>query len=100
MTRLKLALEEGFQDDYVVVLADGRMIAEETDVTTRYQISLARLVEIDLPPGTTEIEIRLPEKGLAGAIETDGSVPGTLRVSLGRDGRELAFVRDEPLRFA
>ena len=26
MTRLKLALEEGFQDDYVVVLADGRVI--------------------------------------------------------------------------
>lgn len=99
MGRLKIALEEGFADDYVVLLADGRVIAEETEVSTRYQIGLARLVEIDLPHGTKEIELRLPEKGIAQALAFDGPPPATLRVSVSRDGKSLKLVRDEPLRF-
>ena len=99
MAKVKLALEEGFEDDHVVVATGGRTIADETGVTTRYQINLARLLELDLPDGASSIEVSVPEKGLTGTLNFDGQAPETMKASVARDGSGIVFVRDEPLRF-
>ena len=99
MTKMKLALEEGFEDDHVVVATGGSTIADETGVTTRYQINLARLIELELPDGARAIEVTLPDKGLTGTLDFDGKAPETVKASVARDGSGIVFVRDEPLRF-
>ena len=100
MPTLKLSLEEGFDKDHVVVSADGKVIADESDVTTRYQISLARLLDLELAGNEEELVVSLPERGLEARLPLSGEPPTHLRVSVARDGSGLDLSTEAPIGFA
>lgn len=100
MPTLKLSLEEGFEDDHVVVTADGKVVADESGVTTRYQISLARLLDLALTGDEGELVVSLPERGLEARLPLTAGPPSHLRVSVTRDGRGIDLSTEDPIGFA
>ena len=100
MPTLKVSLEEGFDNDHVVVTADGKVLADESGVTTRYQISLARLLDLELTGDEGELVVSLPEKGLEARLPLTDGPPTHLRVSVARDGRGLDLSTEDPVGFA
>lgn len=60
MADIRVFLESGFAHDRVTISAPG-VQHEEQDVTTRYQVGLARTVDLALPaggPSTVRIAVR------------------------------------------
>ncbi len=100
MPVLKLSLEEGFANDHVVVTADGKVLADESGVTTRYQISLARLLDLELTGEEGELVVSLPEKGLEARLPLSGGPPGHLRASVTRDGSGIDLSTQAPIGYA
>ena len=60
---LSVALEEGFEDDAVVVEVNGRKVFEQDGVSTRTQIGLAVSFEVPIDQPDAVIEVRLPARG-------------------------------------
>lgn len=100
MPILKLSLEEGFDKDHVVVTADGKVIADESDVTTRYQISLARLLDLELTGDEDELVVSLPDRGLEARLPLADSPPSHLRASVARDGSGIDLSTEAPMGYA
>lgn len=100
MPTLQVSLEEGFDNDHLVVTADGTVLADESGVTTRYQISLARLLDLELTGKEEELVVSLPEKGMEARLPLSGALPSHLRVSVARDGSGLDLSTEDPVGFA
>ncbi|MFE0186774.1 hypothetical protein [Streptomyces sp. NPDC059008] len=96
MNVLKIALEEGFSGQHVVVSVDGTVVLDETDVRTRLQIGLARSVEVQVPDGGHSVEVRVEgEPPLR--TEVDAPVTQSVRISLTAEGSPVAVAsRDRP----
>lgn len=100
MATISLSLEEGFDNDHVVVTAGRRPVLDERGVSTRYQISLACLKEIEITEGEDELLIALPERGLEARVALGPSPPKHVRASVSRDGRSIATSTEDPVGFA
>ena len=100
MATIKLFLEEGFDKDHVVVSAGGKVIADEHEVSTRYQIGLARQLDLSLAGNEDEIAVSLPERGLEAMLPLSDGVPEALRVSVSHDGRRIELSTEAPLGYA
>jgi hypothetical protein len=86
VSSLTVSLEDGFDRDHVVVIVDGVVVLDERQVSTRYQISLAREVTTEVPAGVARVGVALPERGLESALDIDAARTPTVRVSV-RDER-------------
>lgn len=100
MATTKLFLEEGFDKDHVMVIAGGKVIADEQQVTTRYQIGLARQLELSLTGDEDELVISLPARKLEAKLSMLDGVPETLRVSVSQDGDHIELSTEAPLGYA
>ena len=89
MTKLQLALEDRFRDDEVRVTIDGREVARFERLSTRVQIGLAEIVELDVPEGARELRVELPQKGVSTSIPLGDPPPGYIGVSLAKGDRSL-----------
>jgi hypothetical protein len=98
MPKLVIALEDGFVDDHVVVVVDGRVVLDERGVRTRTQIGLARSTTVDVPD-RCRVEIRLPRRGLSAALDVDVGRTPNVRVSVTPKGLS-ADATDKPLHYA
>jgi hypothetical protein len=76
---LNVALEEGFEQDAVVVEVNGRQVFDSGDVSTRMQIGLADSFEVPIDEEQAVVEITVPSQGLTGRFEA----PVTDRMHLG-----------------
>jgi hypothetical protein len=78
-------LENGFEHDRVTVSAAGEERAE-ADVTTRYQVGLASVVELTVPDGPpSELRVAVPDRGLAAETTVDPRVTPHVRVNATHD---------------
>ena len=100
MATVKLFLEEGFDKDHVVVTAGGNVVADELQVSTRYQIGLARQLDLCLAGDEDEMVVSLPERGLEAKLPISNGVPETLRVSVSQDGSHIELSTAAPLGYA
>lgn len=64
LTALQVHLQEGFQDDEVVVVVDGDERLHEREVTTKLLTGMAATKVVDVAQGHHEIEVRVPTRGL------------------------------------
>lgn len=72
MVKMNVYLTDGFKDDRVEVSVDGRKVFDESGVTTKRLLGLARqLGPIAVEGNTARLEIELPEKGLSATIRAD-----------------------------
>ena len=82
MAQLHIALQEGFEDETVVIRVAGREVFRKDNVRTKLQIGFADSFEMDVEEGSMSIEINLPAKGLSKSTELQVSPMVYLGASL------------------
>lgn len=86
MPLLHVALQEGFQNDRVVIKVNGAEVASRPAVTTRNQIGFAESVEVEVPAGDSTVEIQVPSRQLSGSagVDVEGKVYVGVSIAHGR----------------
>ncbi|HSF99270.1 MAG TPA: hypothetical protein VLA55_11300 [Ornithinibacter sp.] len=99
MTGIHVYLENGFDHDRVVLVA-GEDHHTDPDVSTRHQVGLATVVELDVPPDTRAVlQITVPERGLSAEVGVDPAVTPHVRVNV-TDGSLDVLAQAAPPMFA
>jgi len=99
MPRLHVALQEGFENDTVSVRVNGAEVARRTNVTTKNQIGFADAVELEMPEGELDLELRIETRSLVGSTNVRVDGPTYVAVSMARDGRVICEQAQEPFRY-
>ena len=95
---LSVALEEGFDDDVVVVDVNGRKVFEQNNVSTRTQIGLAESFEVQVDQTDVVIEVRVLSRGAAG--QTRGTIVDRLHVGVSLQSGDVVFrTSEEPFGY-
>lgn len=97
MTGLIIDLQNGFENDEVIVRAAGRELLKKTHVKTNLAISLAESCPVEVGEGPVSVEVLVPSRNLRGAVEIDPARTPYLGVSI-REG-ELELKPSESLFF-
>jgi hypothetical protein len=71
MPNLVIELQEGFKNDTVEILVDGREVFQKEGVRTDYTIGYADRAEWEGPSGMITVEVNLPQIDLTASIEVD-----------------------------
>ena len=99
MVEIQVYLENGFDHDRVTVSA-GHEEHTERDVSTRYQVGLASVVELRMPgaaPGV--VRIAVPQRGLTAEARVDPAATPHVRVNI-TDGSLDVHPQAAPPMFA
>ncbi len=95
--RLTVDLQDGFDGVTVVVIVNGRTVAELESVTTDEMLGLAESVEVEIPEGSTELTVRVGDE-LEGDVAFDADGERFVGVSL-TGGRLVTNVSEEPFGY-
>lgn len=99
MATISVYLENGFENDLVTLGADGAE-RSEVNVSTRYQIGLASVIEVTLPRNReSTLRVALPNRGLVAETPVDPEVTPYVRVNV-RHGSLLVQPEQDPPMFA
>ena len=83
MAALHVALEEGFEDDEVVVAVDGEELLRQS-LSTRMQLGLAKAVDAPVEPGPHTVAVSA--RGVSAEIAVEVEDELYLGISLSRSG--------------
>ena len=98
MARLTIHLQNGFDDDEVVIRSGGEELLRRTGVKTRRVLGLAEHTGIDVPDGPRSLDISVPNRGLEKHLDLD--VEGDVHVGVSVDGNGLRVItRDKPFGY-
>jgi hypothetical protein len=101
MSTLHIYLEDGFENDTVVVRVNGREVFRKAGVRTRPEISLADLVEAEVDGGPTTVGVEIPTRGEQVTIHIeDAARTPYVHVSRARAGGITYQARQELLGHA
>jgi hypothetical protein len=100
MQKFSVYLENGFEHDHVTLTAGDQLLAEQFDVSTRYQIGLAGKLDVAIPgDGPRVLRVALPDRGLTAELPLDAVAGPHVRVNLAGDHLVIEADPDPP-RFA
>lgn len=99
MTTIRIALQDGFEDEAVVIKLNGKEVFRQADVKTKRQIGKACSFEVESEPGQADIEITLPWRKLSDHIKLKVSDEIHLGISV-VDGKIEHRISTEPFRYA
>jgi hypothetical protein len=98
MGLLHIALQEGFEDETVVIRAAGKEVFRKDNVRTKLQIGLADSFEVNVEESPVTIEIDLPAKNLTESIEVQA--PNTVHLGLSLiEGQIRHRISSEPFGY-
>jgi hypothetical protein len=63
--KLTFHLQEGFNNDEVQVLSEGRMLFQRTAVTTKRLLGYADVIEVQAAESVAGVVVRVPTHGLS-----------------------------------
>ena len=89
MASLNIHLQEGFENDAVTLRVDGREVYAKAALSTRTQIGLADLIELEVPDPRDHvlIEVSVPTRHQYASFPVALRQTPWVGVSLNRDGR-------------
>jgi len=99
MADLRIALQDGFEGDTVVVKVNGQEVFKQENIKTKRQIGKAASFEVEVEKGSTNVEVSLPLKSLSETIAVKVSGETYLGVSVVKEKIEHR-VSSEPFRYA
>ena len=99
MTTIRIALQDGFEDDSVVIKVNDKEVFKNESVKTKRQIGKAASFDLEVNEGATNVEISLPLKKLSETIDLKVSGEVYLGISLVEDRIEHR-ISSEPFRYA
>ena len=79
---LHVALQDGFENDTVVVRVNQQQVYSSENVSTDYRISLAASFDVPRPEGPVRVAVELPRRGLSNSIVVELSGTAHIAVSL------------------
>lgn len=82
MANLTIDLREGFDGDRVVIAVDGHTVFDKAGVRTRYQISLAERMTVDIGAGRHSVRVSLPDRHASDELEIDPAVTPFVGVTI------------------
>jgi hypothetical protein len=88
MATVNIALEEGFDNDRVLVSVNGKHF-ERSGVTTKLQTGLAEQFETEVPDGKVTIAVDLPQRSINGNYAVEATE--TVFVGISADSQTLRF---------
>ena len=88
---IHVALEDGFDDDTVVLLLDGAEAYRGDGVTTRTQISRAADTQLEVPEAGAVLDVAVPTRGLGETVELRPPLPPVVALSLRDDAVLVAY---------
>lgn len=99
MTALRIALQDGFEGDHVVVKVNGKEVFKQESVKTKRQIGKATSFEVEVEEGSATVEVALPLKNLSETLAFKVSGEVYLGVSIA-EGKIEHRVSSQPFRYA
>jgi hypothetical protein len=90
MALLTVIMKHGFEDDHVVVSVDGKVAFDREHVRLRRQIDRAAAFDCEVQPGAVEIEVQLPDRGLAAHRRVQVGDHTTVLASIDQGRLEIA----------
>ena len=99
MSSIRIALQDGFEDDSVVVKVNGKEVFKQESIKTKRQIGKAASFEVEVEEGSVNVEVSLPLKNLSDIIAVKVSDKVFLGVSVVENKIEHK-VSSEPFRYA
>ena len=98
MSLLQIALQEGFEDETVVIRAAGEEVFRKDNVRTKLQIGFADSFEVNVEGSPITIEIDLPARNLTESIEVQA--PNTVYLGLSLIGGKIRHrISSEPFGY-
>jgi hypothetical protein len=79
---LTIALQDGFENDSVVVRVDGEVVIQETGVRTDQRIGLAYAIDVPLPDRAVVIDVQVPTRSLRARHELSPATATSVGISL------------------
>ena len=95
---LHVDLQEGFDNDNVLMRLNDRPIYENSGVTTDLRISRADTVQVLLGDGPLRLSVSMPDRDISGSIIVQGRNAVYVGVSVTGDRLEFT-VSDEPFGY-
>ena len=97
LLQLAVALEEGFEEDLVVVRVDGEEVLRRQGVTTDVRIGRAHAFDVRVERLPATVEVELPDRGISGRTTLEAETSTHLSVSV-VDGA-VRFERPDRFRY-
>jgi hypothetical protein len=98
VARLSIHLQDGFEDDLVVITVGGEQVYRGEHVTTKLLLGYAEVIETQLTSGSSAVRIALPARSLSRDIGLPTSGDAHLVVSI--EGGEIAcHIADRPVGY-
>ncbi len=95
---LHVDLQEGFENDAVLLRLDDRTIYEQTGVSTDMRTNRADAVEVPLVAGSSTLSVSLPDRDIAGSIVL--ALSDSLHVGISiQEGSVKFTVSDQPFGY-
>jgi hypothetical protein len=89
--QIHLALQDGFDNDEVVLRVDGSEAYRGEGVTTRTQISLAADMQLDVPERPFGLEVDVPTRSVRETVQIDPNANPNVTVSLVEGRIDVGF---------
>lgn len=99
---IHVAIQEGFQNDTLVVHLDGAEVYRRAGLKSRMQIGLADSFDLDAATGPAELRVEVPTRNASVTIPVKVPADGELYVgvSVTPEGSITFQSSDEPFRYA
>ncbi|HXH04793.1 MAG TPA: hypothetical protein VNN09_15945 [Candidatus Competibacteraceae bacterium] len=99
VSSLHIALQEGFDDDEVIVTLNGASVFHKRGVSTRLQTGYADACEVESAEGDIEISVSLPSRKLSKSIRLPASKRFYIGVSVTPDGQLIHRIASQPFGY-
>lgn len=99
MAILRIDLQEGFQNDEVVIRIDEQEVYRKAGVQTNLAIALADSVELSVSEGTLNVEVAVPSRSGSESVTVAVQDPTYLAFSITSGGRITHKTSREPFRY-
>jgi hypothetical protein len=99
MSLLHISLQDGFLNDEVIIQVNEEEKFHKSQVKTRFQVGLATSFETDVPDGSVNVKVTLPEKNLTQSTVLEISAPTYLGISITADGQIDFQMSNEQFRY-
>ena len=97
--KLRIDLQDGFEQDSVVIRVNGNPVFERSDVRTSLLKGFAKSVQVDVESGPAALEIAITNRNLSNTL--DLAIDGDTYVGVSRTSNGLeSIVRAEPFGYA
>ena len=99
MAALRIALQDGFEGDAIVIKVNGKEVFKQENIKTKRQIGKAASFEVEVAEGSVNVEVSLPLRNLSETIAVKVFAETHLGVSIVENQIEHK-VSAEPFRYA